>query len=82
MRFASRLIVNYDGDTAGRTAAARAVPLCFEKGLNVEVLVLPDDLDPDAFLRKHGRDHYLAAAEEDRHRARVPDRRPRPGRPR
>jgi DNA primase len=60
MRFAPRLVVNYDGDSAGRTAAARAVPLGLERGLNIDVLVLPDDLDPDAFLRKHGRDRYLA----------------------
>ena len=60
MRFASRLVVNYDGDNAGRTAAARAVPLGLEKGLNIDVLILPDGLDPDAFLRKHGRDKYLA----------------------
>src|SRR5512135_1113724 len=60
MRFASRLIVNYDGDNAGRTAMARAVPLGLEKGLNIDVLVLPDDLDPDAYIRKHGRDRYLA----------------------
>ncbi len=59
-RFASRLVINYDGDSAGRTAAARAVPLGLEKGLNIDVLVLPDDLDPDAYLRKHGRDRYLA----------------------
>jgi DNA primase len=59
-RFASRMIVNYDGDSAGLAAAARAVPLGFEKGLNVEVLVLPDNMDPDAYLRKHGRDKYLA----------------------
>jgi DNA primase len=59
-RFAPRMIVNYDGDSAGRTAAARAVPLGFEKGVNVEVLVLPDDMDPDSFLRKHGREKYLA----------------------
>jgi DNA primase len=61
LRFAPRLVVNYDGDNAGRAAAARAVPLGLEKGLNVEVLVLPDGLDPDAFLRTHGRDRYLAA---------------------
>ncbi|MBP1659824.1 MAG: primase, catalytic core [Candidatus Aminicenantes bacterium] len=60
MRFAPRLVINYDGDNAGRTAAARAVPLGLEKGLNIDVLVLPDDLDPDAFIRKHGRDRYLA----------------------
>ncbi|HMA53736.1 MAG TPA: toprim domain-containing protein, partial [Acidobacteriota bacterium] len=59
-RFASRLVVNYDGDSAGRTAAARAVPLGLEKGLNIDVLVLPDDLDPDAYVRKYGRDRYLA----------------------
>jgi DNA primase len=60
MRFAPRVIVNYDGDNAGLTAAARAVPLGLEKGLNVEVMVLPDGLDPDAFLKKQGRDKYLA----------------------
>jgi DNA primase len=60
MRFAPRLIVNYDGDSAGLAAAARAVPLGFEKGLNVEILVLPDGLDPDSFLGKHGRERYLA----------------------
>ena len=60
MRFASRMIINYDGDSAGRSAAARAVPLGFEKGLNVEVLVLPEDKDPDAFIKKNGRDKYLA----------------------
>jgi len=60
VRFAPRLIVNYDGDSAGLAAAARAVPLGFEKGLNVEVLVLPDGLDPDSFLGKHGRERYLA----------------------
>ncbi len=59
-RFAPRLVVNYDGDSAGRAAAARAVPLGLEKGLNIDVLVLPDDLDPDAYVRKHGRDRYLA----------------------
>jgi len=60
MRFAPRVVVNYDGDNAGLAAAARAVPLGFEKGLNIEVLVLPDGLDPDAFLKAHGRDRYVA----------------------
>jgi len=60
MRFASRMVINYDGDSAGMAAAARAVPLGVEKGLNVEVLVLPEDKDPDAFIKKNGRDRYLA----------------------
>ncbi len=60
MRFATRVLVNYDGDTAGRTAAARAIPLCLEKGLHVDVLLLPGDMDPDSFIRKHGREKYAA----------------------
>ena len=60
MRFASRMVINYDGDSAGKAAAARAVPLGFEKGLNVEVLVLPEDKDPDALIKNNGRDKYLA----------------------
>jgi DNA primase len=60
MRFAQRMVINYDGDNAGRAAAARAVPLGLEKGMNVDVLVLPEDKDPDAFIKKNGRDKYLA----------------------
>ncbi|MDH4196521.1 MAG: DNA primase [Candidatus Aminicenantes bacterium] len=60
LRFAPRIIINYDGDDAGRAAAARAVPICLEKGLYVQVLVLPNGLDPDAYIRKQGRDRYLA----------------------
>jgi DNA primase len=59
MRFAPRMVVNYDGDAAGRNAACRAVPLCFEKGMQVNVLVLPENLDPDAYIRKYGRIPYL-----------------------
>lgn len=62
-RFAPRIVVNYDGDTAGRTAALRAVPILFEKGLETRVLVLPDNLDPDGFLEKRGADAYLALKE-------------------
>jgi DNA primase len=58
-RFASKILINYDGDTAGRTAAFRAIPLCFEKGLETRVLVLPQNLDPDGFIQKHGKDEYV-----------------------
>lgn len=58
-RFAPRIIISYDGDDAGKAAALRAISLCFEKGAQIRVLVLPKDLDPDSFLKKHGRDKYL-----------------------
>ncbi len=59
MRFGPQVIINYDGDAAGRTAALRAVPLCFEKAVPARVVLLPQGLDPDSFVRKSGRDAYL-----------------------
>ena len=53
------IVINYDGDSAGRNAALRAVPLCLEKALPCRVVLLPQNLDPDAYVRKHGRDAYL-----------------------
>jgi DNA primase len=57
-RFAGRVVINYDGDAAGRQAAQRAVTLCFEKGLPSRVLVLPDGLDPDGAMKALGPDRY------------------------
>ncbi|MCR4396508.1 MAG: DNA primase, partial [Candidatus Saccharicenans sp.] len=60
LRYAPRVIINYDGDEAGLNAALRAVPICLEKGLQVRILVLPEKLDPDAFLKKYGVEKYQA----------------------
>ncbi len=61
-RYAPRVIINYDGDDSGLNAALRAVPICLEKGLQVKILVLPEKLDPDAFIRKYGSEKYLGLA--------------------
>ncbi len=58
-RFAPQVIINYDGDPAGRNAALRAVPLCLEQAAPARVVLLPEGLDPDAYVRKYGRDAYL-----------------------
>jgi DNA primase len=58
MRFAPKVVINYDGDAAGQTAAFRAVPLFFEKGVETRVLILPENLDPDSFLKKKGASAY------------------------
>lgn len=58
MRFAPKAVINYDGDAAGQTAAFRAVPLFLEKGVETRVLVLPENLDPDAFLKTKGTTAY------------------------
>jgi DNA primase len=58
-RFAAKIVINYDGDRAGKAATSRGIPLCFEIGKQPEVLVLPENLDPDGFIQKHGAKAYL-----------------------
>lgn len=57
-RFAPKIIVNYDSDSAGISAAFRAISLCFENGAQINVLILPKGLDPDSFLQKHNTEEY------------------------
>ncbi len=52
-RFASRVVLVYDSDLAGRAATERAMSLFEEAELAVRVAVLPSG-DPDGFLRTAG----------------------------
>src|SRR5437660_623445 len=57
-RFARKVVVNYDGDRAGVQAAKRAIETLLTEDLEVKVLALPDNADPDAFIRKRGVTRY------------------------
>ncbi len=57
-RFARKVVVNYDGDRAGVQAAKRAIETILAEDIEVKVLVLPDNADPDDFIRKHGVSEY------------------------
>jgi DNA primase len=57
-RFARKVVVNYDGDRAGVQAAKRAIETLLTEDLEVKVLVLPDNADPDDFIRKYGVTEY------------------------
>ena len=57
-RFARKVVVNYDGDPAGVQAAKKAIEILLAEDLDVKVLVLPDDADPDEFIRKFGLTEY------------------------
>ena len=57
-RFARKVVVNYDGDRAGVQAAKRAIETLLAEDLEVKVLVLPDNADPDDFIRTHGVTEY------------------------
>lgn len=53
-RFAERVVLLFDGDSAGRKATRAAYPLLQEQGLRGSVARLPPKDDPDTFLRAHG----------------------------
>ncbi len=53
-RLAERVVLVYDGDAAGVSAAARAVERFLEQDVDLRVLTLPENLDPDEFLDAHG----------------------------
>jgi DNA primase len=57
-RFARKVVVNYDGDPAGVQASKKAIEMLLVEDLEVKVLSLPDDADPDEFIRKFGLAEY------------------------
>ena len=58
-RITKNIIINYDGDDPGVHAEERATKL-FEKagGFNLGVVVLPEKLDPDEYVKKYGVEKY------------------------
>lgn len=60
-RHTSEIIFCFDGDNAGRTAAARALqttlPLVRD-GLQIRFLFLPNGEDPDTLVRKEGKEAF------------------------
>ena len=50
-KFTKKVILAYDGDKAGRLATAKALEV-LEK-LEVEVVQIPDQMDPDEYLKKN-----------------------------
>jgi DNA primase len=52
-RFTSNITILYDGDAAGIKASLRGIDMILEEGMNVKVLLFPDNEDPDSFARSH-----------------------------
>lgn len=55
-RFTDNIVLLYDGDAAGQHAALRGTDMLLAEGMNVKVLLLPENEDPDSFARKHTAD--------------------------
>lgn len=60
-RFTKRVVINYDGDSAGIKAARRAIEELLPQDFDIKVLVLPEGQDPDDFVRANGTEAYNVA---------------------
>ena len=66
-RFASRIVLLFDGDAAGGMAVQRALELFLTQPIDIAIATLPDGVDPDEFLLQNGTeafDKLLANAED------------------
>lgn len=57
---ANNVILCFDGDAAGEKATISAIELLEDTGVNIKVVRLPDNLDPDEYILKNGKDSFLA----------------------
>ena len=57
-RFTSHIVLVFDGDSAGQTAASKAVFMLSPFNLDISILVLPANEDPDSFVRKNGAESF------------------------
>ena len=67
-RFTRNITVIYDGDSAGIHASLRGIDMILKEGMNVRVVLLPPEHDPDSFARAHTADQvreYIREKEED-----------------
>ncbi len=67
-RFTRNITVIYDGDSAGIHASLRGIDMILKEGMNVRVVLLPPEHDPDSFARAHTADEvhaYVREHEED-----------------
>jgi DNA primase len=53
-RFADKIVLLFDADTAGDTAVDRAVGLFLTQPVDIAIASMPEGVDPDEYLLEHG----------------------------
>ncbi len=67
-KYTSNLTIIYDGDSAGVKAALRGLDMALEESLNVRLVLIPDNEDPDSYVNKvgtHAFNEFVASAKKD-----------------
>jgi DNA primase len=63
-RFTNNITLMFDGDAAGVKAALRGVDLILKEGMNVRIVLLPEEHDPDTFARANSSEALRAYIKE------------------
>jgi len=58
-RYVDEVVLIFYADNAGLTSASRSLDAFAAEELSARVVTLPDGLDPDDFLRRHGAEAFL-----------------------
>jgi DNA primase len=59
-KYTNNLTIIYDGDSAGIKAALRGLDMALEEGLNVKLVLIPENEDPDSYVNKIGATAFRA----------------------
>lgn len=62
-RLSNHIILCLDGDKPGRTAAYNIGEIFLKEKIEVKVITLPNDDDPDSFILKEGKESFLSYLE-------------------
>ncbi len=65
-RLVDTVVVNFDSDSAGQSAAEKSLQVLLEENFHVRILELPGGLDPDDYCRQHGADAYRKQLDQAR----------------
>jgi DNA primase len=57
-RYTKNVILLFDADTAGIKASMRSIEILLRRDMDVKIVSLPKDEDPDSFVNKYGKEQF------------------------
>ncbi len=63
-KYTDTVVIIFDADKAGEAASLRGLDMLVESGLKVRVATLPENEDPDSYVRKYGGEKFNAVVQE------------------
>lgn len=65
-RLAQNLTIIYDGDEAGQRETFKAMAVLQDEGISPYVVTLPLSMDPDEYVKQHGKEEFLDFVKNNR----------------